>query len=126
MTLNAGQSAEIYVIFSPTASGTSSGTLTLNSNASITQTTESLSGAGVAPQYNVNLSWNASTSSVAGYNIYRGTSPGSYTKVNSIVDPNTAYVDNNVTAGTYYYAATAVTSSGLESTYSTPIQVSIP
>ncbi len=127
MTLNAGQSAEIYVIFAPTASGTASGTLTLNSNASTTKSTESLTGVGVAPQYSVSLSWNASTSSVAGYNIYRGTSPGSLTKLNSTVDANTAYTDNNVTAGvTYYYAATAVTSSGQESTYSTPIQVSIP
>lgn len=127
MTLNAGQSAEIYVVFSPTTSGTYSGTLTLNSNASITKTTESLSGVGIAPQYSVSLSWNPSTSSVAGYNIYRGTSPGSYTKLNSTVDPNTAYTDNNVTAGaSYYYAATAVTSTGQESAYSTPIQVSIP
>lgn len=127
VTLNAGQSAEIYVVFTPTTSGTDAGTLTLNSNASITKTTESLAGVGVTPQYSVSLSWNASTSSVAGYNIYRGTSPGSYTKLNSTVDPNTAYTDNNVTAGmTYYYAATAVTSSGQESTYSTPIQVSIP
>lgn len=127
VTLNAGQSAEIYIVFTPTTSGTDSGTLTLNSNASTTKTTESLTGAGVAPQYSVSLSWNASTSSVAGYNIYRGTSPGSYTKINTTVDPNTAYTDGNVTSGmTYYYAATAVTSSGQESTYSTPIQVSIP
>jgi Abnormal spindle-like microcephaly-assoc'd, ASPM-SPD-2-Hydin len=127
MTLGAGQSAQIYVVFSPTASGTDSGTLTVNSNASNTKISESLSGVGVAPQYSVSLSWNASTSSVVGYNIYRGTSPGAYSKMNATVDPSTTYTDNTVTAGvTYYYAATAVNQSGEESAYSSPIQVTIP
>jgi hypothetical protein len=127
MTLSAGQSGQIYVVFSPTASGTDSGTLTLNSNASNTKISESLSGIGVTPQYSVSLTWNASTSSVAGYNIYRGTSPGAYSKINPSVDPSTTYTDSTVTAGaTYYYAATAVNPSGQESSYSAPVQVTIP
>lgn len=127
MTLSAGQTAQLFVIFSPTASGTASGTLTLNSSASNAVVSEPLSGVGVTPQHTVTLSWSASTSSVAGYNIYRGTSPGSYTKINSTLDANTSYTDSTVVSGvTYYYAATAVTSGGQESTYSTPIQVPIP
>jgi len=127
MTLNAGQSAQIYVVFSPTTSGTDSGTLTLNSNASNTKMSESLAGAGVTPQYSVSLTWNASTSSVQGYNIYRGASPGAYSKLNTTVDSSTSFTDSTVTAGaTYYYAATSVSSSGQESTYSTPVQVKIP
>lgn len=127
MTLSAGQSAEIYIVFSPTATGTDSGTLTLASNASNSTATESLSGVGTATQYSVSLTWKASTSSVAGYNIYRGTSPGSYTKINSTLDANTAYTDSTVAAGvTYYYAATAVNSSGQESSYSAPIEVAVP
>ena len=127
MTLGAGQSQQINVVFSPKASGTDSGTLTLNSNASNAKISESLSGVGVAPQYSVSLTWNASTSSVVGYNVYRGTSPGAYSKINTTVDPNTAYTDSAVTAGaTYYYAATAVNPSGEESGYSTPVQVTIP
>ena len=127
MTLSAGQSAQIYVVFSPTASGTDSGTMTLNSNATNAKISESMSGVGVTPQYSVGLTWNASTSSVVGYNIYRGTNPGVYSKINTSVDPNTAYTDSTVTAGvTYYYAATSVNSSGEESGYSTPIQVTIP
>jgi hypothetical protein len=127
MTLNAGQSAQIYVVFSPSKSGTDSGTLTLNSNASNAKISESLAGVGVAPQYSVSLTWNASTSSVQGYNIYRGASPGAYSKLNTTVDPNTSYSDGTVTAGaTYYYAATSVNSSGQESAYSSPIQVTIP
>jgi len=127
MTLSAGQSAQINIIFSPTKSGTDSGTLTLTSNASNSTATEALSGVGITPQYSVSLTWDASTSSVAGYNIYRGTSPGSYSKINNALDANTAYTDSTVASGvTYYYAATAVDSSGQESGYSAPLQVAIP
>lgn len=127
MTLGAGQSAQINIIFSPTKSGTDSGTLTLSSNASNSTATESLSGVGITPQYSVSLTWEASASSVAGYNIYRGTNPGSYSKINSTLDANTAYTDSTVASGaTYYYAATAVNSSGQESGYSAPIEVAIP
>jgi fibronectin type 3 domain-containing protein len=64
-----------------------------------------------------------------GYNVYRSTgSSGSYAKVNSALDPNTAYTDNTVASGaTYYYEATAVNSSGQESARSTPpVVASIP
>jgi len=127
LTLNAGQSVNLYLVFSPTQSGTDSGTLTVTSNASATKITESLTGAGLTPQYSVSLSWNPSTSSVTGYNVYRGAAVGAYSKVNGSLDPNTTYTDNTVVAGTtYYYAATAVNSSGEESSYSSPIQVVIP
>ena len=127
LTLNAGQSAEVYVVFSPTASGTASGSLTIGSNATDSQTSESLSGIGVVPAYSVDLSWNSSPSAVAGYNVYRGTAPGTYTKINSALDAATNYTDSSVAPGsTYYYAATSVNSSGQESGYSSPLQVVIP
>jgi hypothetical protein len=127
LTLNAGQSVNLYLVFSPTQSGGDSATLTVTSNASDTQATESLSGDGVSAQYSVALSWSPSTSAVVGYNVYRGTTVGVYSKINSGLDPSTAYTDNTVVAGTtYYYAATAVNSSGEESSYSSPIQVVIP
>jgi len=72
--------------------------------------------------------WN-STPDVAGYNVYRGTSAsGSYTKLNSALDANTAYTDSSVAAGnTYYYAATSVNEEGLESALSSPpVEVAIP
>jgi fibronectin type 3 domain-containing protein len=75
----------------------------------------------------VTLSWSASTSSVTGYNIYRGTAPGSYTKLNPSVDASTTYTDNTVVPGTtYYYAATSVSTSGQESGFSSPLQVAVP
>jgi hypothetical protein len=128
LTLNAGQGSQLDVVFSPTGSGADSATLTLTTNCSQPQITESLTGTGVAPQYTVDLSWNASvSSSIVGYNVYRGTAVGSYTKINSSVDSNTSYTDSTVASGTtYYYAATAVNSSGEESVYSTPLEVIIP
>ena len=127
LTIAAGQSVQMSLVFSPTKSGAASGTVTLASNASNSKATDSLSGTGVVPQYNVNLSWNASTSSVAGYNVYRGTAVGSYSKINPTLQANTAYTDSTVASGvTYYYAATAVDSKGQESTYSTPVQIAVP
>jgi len=126
-TIPAGKSVSVNVGFSPTQAGAASGTLSFASNASNSQTSESVSGTGVAVQYSVNLSWSPSTSSVSGYNVYRGTAPGSYSKINGTLNSNTAYTDSSVVGGTtYYYAATAVNSAGQESPYSSPIQVAIP
>ena len=125
LTINAGQSVPFDVVFAPTSAGSDAAALSFTGNGT-PQGTESLNGTGVQPQYNVNLSWNASTQ-VAGYNVYRGTAPGSYVKINPSLDPNTTYSDSSVVAGTtYYYAATAVNSSGQESGYSTPVAVAVP
>jgi hypothetical protein len=127
LTIASGQSEQLDAVFTPTKSGSTSGNLTFASNASNTPSTESLAGTGVSAQYSVNLSWNASTSSVQGYNVYRGTTSGKYSKLNSSLDANTAYSDNTVASGvTYYYAVTAVNSKGEESSYSSPLQVKIP
>jgi Abnormal spindle-like microcephaly-assoc'd, ASPM-SPD-2-Hydin len=127
VTLTAGQSADFKVVFSPANAGAASGTVTLNSNASNPSASESVSGTGTAAQYSVTLSWNRSTSSVAGYNVYRGTTAGTYSRLNSAVDSSTSYTDNSVVSGTtYYYAATSVSTNGQESGYSSPIKVSIP
>jgi hypothetical protein len=120
-TIPAGQSSSFNVAFTPTVSGTASGSLSFTSDASNSNAVEALSGIGTTLQHSVSLSWNASTN-VAGYNIYRSTSPnGAYAKVNSALDANTAYSDSAVVAGqTYYYEATAVNSAGQESVRSSP------
>jgi len=76
----------------------------------------------------VSLAWTASSSPVAGYNIYRGAqSTGPFARVNSSLEPATVYTDNAVVSGQiYYYATTAVDSSGLESGYSNLAQAVIP
>ena len=121
LTVIPGQSVSLNVAFTPQSSGTVSGSLSFASNASNSGTPESLTGVGTATQYSVNLSWNPS-SDVMGYNVYRSTAAnGKYSKINSSVNPNTAYTDSTVVSGqTYYYAATSVNSSGQESAPSTP------
>ena len=127
-TLSAGQSATFTLTFSPQASGNASASIGFISNASTAQTLAG-SGTGVATvQHSVSLSWQASTSSVAGYNVYRGAqSGGPYQTVNSALVPATDYTDNSVAAGqTYYYVLTSVDSEGLESVQSNQVKAVVP
>jgi hypothetical protein len=126
LTINAGQSLTLDVTFSPSTAGSATGSLTFTTSASQTQAVEALSGIGASPQSSVSLSWNPSTSTVVGYNVYRGTAVGSYSRINPALDSTTTYTDSTVVSGTtYYYAATAVNSSGQESSYSAPVKVSV-
>jgi SdrD B-like domain len=83
-----------------------------------------------APQqtHSVALSWNASTSTVSGYYIYRSTLiGGSYLRINSSPVPGLSYTDSTVQNGTtYYYATTAVDSTGTESIFSNLVSAVIP
>jgi fibronectin type 3 domain-containing protein len=125
LTLATNQNSTFSVAFTPSSAGTVSGSVSLVSNATNSPTTEALSGTGI---HVVDLSWQPSTSSVAGYNVYRGTvSGGPYAKVNSSLISGTAYADSTVQAGqTYYYVATAVDSNNDESTYSTQASAVVP
>jgi hypothetical protein len=77
--------------------------------------------------HTVSLSWNASTSVVAGYNVYRSTTSGTgYTKLNTSLVPALSYFDDNVATGTYYYVTTAVDDIGLESSFSNQVAVVVP
>jgi hypothetical protein len=81
------------------------------------------------PGHSATLNWVASTSSnLAGYNIYRGTtSGGPYSRVNTALVLGTTYIDNSVHAGqSYYYVATAVDIMGNESEYSNQATGVIP
>jgi fibronectin type 3 domain-containing protein len=78
------------------------------------------------PQHSVLLSWRASTSAVAGYNVYRRDTAG-LTKINTQPVPDTNYVDSSVKPGTvYFYVAKAVDSSGKESAPSNEVRAVIP
>ena len=82
-----------------------------------------------ANPHSTSLSWTASTSSnVAGYNVYRSTTPGGpYTKLNSARVAGTTYTDSTVQAGqTYYYVSTAVDNSNNESVNSNQAQAAVP
>ncbi len=74
----------------------------------------------------VTLAWTASTSTgVTGYNLYYGTTSGSYgTKVN--VGNTTSYALSSLQTGaTYYFAVTDYNSSGTESGYSNQISYTV-
>jgi len=78
--------------------------------------------------HSATLSWTASTSTVSGYNVYRGSvSGGPYTLVNTSLITVLTFTDSSVVAGqTYFYVATAVDGSGNESVYSNQVTAVIP
>src|SRR5579863_1687014 len=129
LTLTPNQTAALSVTFDPTTSGAVSGSVTISSNATSSPQAVSLSGTGSAT-HSVGLSWLASSSSgISGYNVYRGTVLGSYSKINSSLIAQSSYTDTTVQAGqntAYYYVVTAVNSSSSESLYSDPATVSVP
>jgi hypothetical protein len=129
LTLAAGQSASFAVSFTPQSSGTASASGSFTSNASNSSTVQALTGNGAAAaQHRVALSWTPSTtSSVVGYNVYRGTSTGgAYSKI-SAMNADTTYTDTSVQAGqTYVYVTTAVDGSGKESANSNQALAVIP
>jgi hypothetical protein len=129
VTLTPSQNLTLTVQFSPTTAGVANGSISIVSNASGSPATVSLSGTGVAPvQHSVMLAWNASTSTVSGYNVYRSTVSGtSYVKINPSLVTVLTYTDSTVQSGTtYFYVTTAVDSSGNESVHSNEVSASIP
>jgi ASPM-SPD-2-Hydin domain-containing protein/immunoglobulin I-set domain protein/Ig-like domain-containing protein len=124
-----GQTVTLNVTFAPAATGSVTGSVSVVSNASNSPASITLSGAGVQPiSHSATLTWTASTSTVIGYNVYRGTvSGGPYTKINSLVDATTTFTDTTVHAGqTYYWVVTAVDSSNFESPYSNEVSATVP
>jgi P pilus assembly chaperone PapD len=129
ITLAAGQSASFSAIFDPTTAGNLSGTVTVVSTATNSPQTIALAGTGAAATtYSVGLSWQASTSSVVGYNVYGSSqSGGPYTRLNASPVTSTSYSDTSVIGGdTYYFVTTAVNSAGEESAYSNQVSAVIP
>ena len=119
-----GTSKMTIAVGSSTAAGTYSIRVTGSGGGILHTTTVTLTV--IPPQ--VDLSWNASTSPVAGYNAYRSmTSGGAYTKLNSSLIHGTTYADFGVQHGyTYYYVTTAVDSQGRESAFSNQASVTVP
>jgi len=131
VTVPAGQSVPFSVTFAPQAAGSTPGSITFDSNATNSPSTESLTGTGTQQQqsgHTVALSWNPSSSQVIGYNVYRRVgSSGSYAKLNPSVNATTSYTDNSVQSGeTYDYVTTAVDSNNVESSYSNEATAEIP
>ncbi len=100
-----------------------------------TSQSATISGANVtgvnftaAATHSVALSWNASTSPVAGYNVYRSVVSGSqYARVNLGLISGSQFTDAGLQSGsTYYYVSTAVDAIGNESAVSNQVTARIP
>jgi fibronectin type 3 domain-containing protein len=124
-TIPANQSVQLTIGFTPAATGSASGSLTITSNASDGTLGVPLSGTGVA--HYVALSWSDTSSQIAGYNMYRSTiSGGPFSKINSTLISLTSYSDPVVSGTTYFYVVTAVGTDGIESAFSIQATVSVP
>ena len=76
-------------------------------------------GATVPPGQSVTLSWNSSSDpTVAGYKLYYGGASGDYTNTLSAGNATNITVSGLVEGDTYYFAATAYNSSGVQSPFS--------
>jgi len=129
-TLTPNQSVTLNVVFAPTAAGSVSGSISVTSNATNSPASVTVTGTGVqVTAHSVGLNWTASsTTGVTGYDVYRGTSSGSYSLLASSVS-GTAYTDSSVQSGqniTYYYVVTAIGSDGVQSTDSNQATATVP
>lgn len=130
LTLAAGQSVTATVVFTPTAAGALSGSLSLASNGTSLLKIP-LSGTGVTPvAHSVDITWAASiTSALQGYSVYRGTtSGGPYSKISPLLSSTTLLFSDAtvVSGGHYFYVVTDVNTSGVESAASNEAVVSVP
>src|SRR5436309_3277955 len=102
----------------------------VNQNVPINGANASAVNFTAAPQlvHSAALSWTASTSTVSGYNVYRGTVDGGpYTLMNASLVTGQSYTDTAVqSAVTYYYVTTAVDSNNVESLHSNQVTAVIP
>ncbi len=129
VTLTPTQGITLSVQFGPTTAGLVNGNISIVSNAGGSPAPVSLTGTGQTfVKHSVLLTWNASTSTVTGYNVYRSTVSGQqYAKINPSPVATLAYTDSNVLdSTTYYYVTTAVDSSGNESGFSNQASAPIP
>jgi hypothetical protein len=128
-TVAAGNSVSFGVTFTPASSGSSTGSISFVSDASNSPAAEMLTGSGAqTSQHSVDLSWDPSSSQVAGYNVYRGTqSGGPYSRLNSALQANTSFTDSVVQSGlTYFYVARSVDFNSQESVPSNEVSAAIP
>jgi len=149
LSLSPSQSITFQVWFTPQAKGPASATMSFLSPSLSSPAELSLSGGGIAPspappapapkpspvptpapavQHTIQLNWNASTSAVVGYRVYRSESYGtSYTPLTGEAFDGLTYADTSVASGgTYYYVVTAIDAAGVESAHSNQVKAVLP
>ncbi len=128
VTVPAGQSVPFKVVFAPHHDGAVAGKITFQSDA---DNSPQVAFAGTGTEtaaHSVDLAWKPPSSSVAGFNVYRGPKKsGPFSKLNGSVHPKSTFTDASVVGGsTYFYATTSVNKKGKESKFSNQVQVKIP
>ncbi len=128
ITLAPGQSVTISVGFQPKTTGNATGKLLVSSNASNSSLQIALAGEGVtASTHTVALSWRPSTSPIAGYFVFRGSSTATLAQLNAIALATTSYVDRTVANGaTYVYAVKSIDANNVLSDFSNTVLVKVP
>jgi hypothetical protein len=137
ISLSPDQQVEFQVWFHPTVAGNSSSTITVGTSslpASVrlgvagSATNSTVTSPGSVSSHAVTLDWDPTTSSVAGYYVYRSeSSNGPFQRVTNSVIGSLNYRDVTVqSGGHYYYVVTAVEADGSESTYSNEVNAVIP
>jgi hypothetical protein len=124
-----GASTTATINFTPQATGNSTGSVSFVSDANNSPALLSVSGSGFVPvAHAVDLNWNASTSAVDGYRVYRSTqSGGGFQLMRSSLVPVLVFTDNSVQSGqTYFYVVTAVDAQGVESALSNEATAAVP
>jgi len=76
------------------------------------------------PEHNVELSWDDRSNNESGFNIYRGDTEGSLSKIGSVTEGTETFTDTTAEAGQYYYAVTYYTDTR-ESFQSNTVQITI-
>jgi len=118
-----GPGTRYYVETSTDLQMWTNATNTIATNTSLTFTGETSRifrlWASNAPPQKVTLDWDSSAPStdIAGYFIHYGSAPKSYTNRVDVGLATSVVVSNLVAGMTYYFAATAYSSAGLESDY---------
>jgi len=122
------------------ASGTTSGTTSVTGTTTTTTTTVAANNKSTAPVKTTTtngvatLDWlpptensdGSALTNLAGYTVYYGTSPGSLTQSIKVTNPGlTAYTVTNLSTGTWYFAVTSYSSTGVESTRTGTVSTTI-
>jgi hypothetical protein len=81
----------------------------------------------VPPGQSVTLAWSPVTNAnVAGHSVYYGSASGNYTNLTSVGHVTNATISGLTEGVTYYFAATTLSTSGLESDYSAEVSYMVP
>ena len=129
LILPPGQTATLSIQFAPAGSGGVTGSATVGEASSNGSVTISLSGMGItAVAHTLMLTWFASPSDVASYQIYRsGTALGPYSFQGLVPGSQLQWIDGNVEPGTtYFYVVTAAAGDNTESVFSNQAFAAVP